>query len=93
MTAQDFESLLNKIVAYEFFGWDGGRRSLDLCADCFTYSITVSSEGITNQITFVDGQADVSPDIWEIVSMIQDVVNSVRIGGGVGIISTWPAQL
>ena len=75
--ADELTELLAEIEAAGFFDWPPLPRSLESCADCFTYSIVVAFEGRTNQITLVDGQTDAPEGAWSIIERIQAVLGSL----------------
>ncbi|MFQ5923734.1 MAG: hypothetical protein ACE5M4_12910, partial [Anaerolineales bacterium] len=63
--------LLDKMHALGFFSWEFVPPRPGSCADCFTYSIDANHDGQSNQLTFVDAQADVPEGIWHILERIQ----------------------
>ena len=73
----DMADLLDEIEALGFFDWEVGPRRLGSCADCFTYTINAYRNGRSNQISFVDGQADVPVGIWTILDRIQAVLGTI----------------
>lgn len=73
----EVNQLLVEIEAKGFFDWPEHPRSLDRCADCFTYSITVAFEGKINQITLTNAEADASEEAWSIVEGIQEILQAV----------------
>ena len=73
----DLADLLDEMDGLGFFTWEFGTRRLGSCADCFTYSIDANHNGQSNQLTFVDAQADVPEGIWVILERIQAILNSI----------------
>jgi len=74
--AEAVSELLAEIEAAGFFDWSTPPRALQSCADCFTYSVIVTFEGKTNQITLVGGQTDAPEGAWSILERIQAVLGS-----------------
>jgi hypothetical protein len=75
--AEAVSQLLAEIEAAGFFEWPPLPRSLESCADCFTYSITVEYQGKTNRITLVDGQSDAPEEAWILLERILGTLDSV----------------
>ena len=73
----EISGLFDEIEALGFYEWEVGPERLGSCADCFTYTISVHNDGQSNQLTFVDAQANVPEGIWVILDRIQDMVGSV----------------
>jgi hypothetical protein len=69
--------LLAEIEAAGFFDWPARPRSLESCADCFTYSLTVEYQGKTNRITLVDGESGAPEEAWAILERILGILESV----------------
>ena len=69
--------LYDEIEALGFYDWEVGPRRLGSCADCFTYTISVHHDGQSNQLSFVDGQADAPEGIWIILDRIQAILNAI----------------
>ena len=69
--------LFGEIEALGFYDWEIGPGRLGSCADCFTYTISARHDGQSNQLTFVDAQANVPEGIWVILDRIQNMVGSV----------------
>lgn len=69
--------LLTEIASLGFYDWEVGPRRLGSCADCFTYTINADHNGRSNQLSFVDGQADVPEGIWTILDRIQAVLGTI----------------
>ena len=72
----DVSRLIAEIEAAGFFEWPASPRVLRSCADCFTYSIVVSFEGKSNQLTLVDGQTDAPEGASLVLERIQAVLAS-----------------
>ena len=70
----EIASLLEEIEALGFYDWEVGRNRLGSCADCFTYTISAHNDGQSNQLSFVDAQADVPEGIWTILEGIQGLL-------------------
>ena len=75
--AGEVNQLLADIDAAGFFEWPPRPRSLQSCADCFTYSLTVEYEGKVNRITLVDGESGAPEEAWTILERILGVLESV----------------
>jgi len=75
--ADEVSQLLAEIEEADFFEWPPLSRSLESCADCFTYSITVEYQGKTNRITLVDGQSGAPEEAWTILEGILGILDSV----------------
>ena len=75
--AGDVKQLLADIEAAGFFEWPPRPRSLQSCADCFTYSLTVEYEGKANRIMLVDGETGAPEEAWTILERILGVLESV----------------
>ena len=75
--ADEVSQLLAEIEAAGFFEWPPRPRSFQTCADCFTYSITVETQGKTNRITIVDGESGAPEEAWTILERILGVLASV----------------
>jgi hypothetical protein len=75
--ADQVSQVLAEIEASGFFEWPPLSRSLESCADCFTYSITVEYQGKTNRITLVDGQSGAPEEAWTILERILGILASV----------------
>ncbi len=73
----EIAGLFDEIEALGFYEWEVGPERLGSCADCFTYTISSRYDGQSNQMTFVDAQADVPEGIWVILDRIQDMVDSI----------------
>lgn len=70
-------NLFAEIEVLGFYDWEASTRRLDSCADCFTYTISANHDGQINQLSFVDGQADVPEGIWTILNRIQAILNTI----------------
>ena len=68
--------LLAEIEAVGFFDWPARPRSLESCADCFTYSLTVEYQGKSNRITLVDGESGAPEEAWAIFARILEIIES-----------------
>jgi len=75
--ADEVSQLLAEIEAAGFFEWPPIPRSLQSCADCFTYSITVEYQGKANRITLVDGESAAPEEAWTILERIFGILASV----------------
>jgi len=75
--ADEVSQLLAEIDAAGFFEWPPPARSLESCADCFTYSITVEYQGKTNRITIVDGGSGAPEGAGIVLERILGILNSV----------------
>lgn len=75
--AEAVSQLLAEIEDAGFFEWPPLPRSLESCADCFTYSITVEYQGKTNRIALVDGQSDAPEEARTILERILGILDSV----------------
>ena len=69
--------LLTEIASLGFYDWEVGPRGLGSCADCFTYTISAHHDGQSNQLSFVDGQADIPEGIWIILDRIQAILGTI----------------
>ena len=69
--------LLTGMASLGFYDWEVGPRRLGSCADCFTYIINAHYNGQSNQLSFVDGQADVPEGIWIILDRIQAILGTI----------------
>ena len=77
VSADDVSQLLAEIEAAGFFEWPPRPRSLESCADCFTYSITVEYQGKANRISLVDGESGAPEEAWTILERILGILASV----------------
>ena len=75
--AGELNQLLADIDAAGFFEWPSRPRSLQSCADCFSYSLTVEYEGKANRIMLVDGEIGAPEEAWTILERILGVLESV----------------
>lgn len=72
--------LLAEIEAMGFYDWEIGPRRLSSCADCFAYTINANYDGQSNELTFVDAQADVPEGVWIILDRIQALLRTISEG-------------
>lgn len=77
ISAADMADLIDKIEALGFYEWEAGPRRLGSCADCFSYTINANHDGQSNQLNFVDGQADVPEGIWIILESLQALLGLI----------------
>ena len=75
--ADEVSQLLAEIEAAGFFEWAPRPRSLQSCADCFTYSITVEFQGKINRVTLVDGESGAPEEAWAILERILEILEPV----------------
>ena len=50
--------------------------SLGNCKDCYSYQLTVTSNGKTNTITFNDGDKSLPDTFWKIINQINSMISS-----------------
>ena len=75
--AGEVNQLLADIDAAGFFEWPPRPRSLQSCADCFTYSITVEFQGKINRVTLVDGERGALEEAWTLLERVLGILASV----------------
>ncbi len=69
--------LLDAIDTAGFFDMKSASiiGGLNNCKDCFSYKLTVTSNGQTNTITTYDGAKGLPDSFWAILKQVNDLVN------------------
>jgi hypothetical protein len=71
LSENKISTLLSEIENLGFFEIKDPGQLLSDCRDCFAYQITVSIDERTKVVNAVDGQADPADAIWEIINLIE----------------------
>jgi hypothetical protein len=75
--ADEVSQLLAEIEAAGFFEWPSRPQSPGSCADCFAYSILVTYQGKSNQVTLVNGASGAPEGAGNLLQRILGILNSV----------------
>ena len=74
VTAEQVGFLLTGLEALKFFDLNDAYGANDQCADCYQYSLTVTSNGRTKTVTTHDAASDAPPELAQALGLIQGLL-------------------
>ena len=74
VTAEQVGFLLTGLEALKFFDLNDTYGANDQCADCYQYSLTVTSNGRTKTVTTHDAASDAPPELAQALELIQGLL-------------------
>ncbi len=72
VTASEVSTLVSDIEAMGFFKLESTKHTA--CAKCYTYNITVNSNGQVKTVSAVDGGTDTPTEYWQIFAKIKKLL-------------------
>jgi len=73
VTAEQVSDLLAGIDGLGFFEMQDSYTN-DECADCFQYTVTVTSGGVTKTVNTIDAAKDAPPELGQVLTLIQTML-------------------
>ncbi|HEX6384355.1 MAG TPA: protealysin inhibitor emfourin [Anaerolineae bacterium] len=78
VAAEEVQELVDNLAALGFFDLTGDYMPDEPCPDCFTYRLTVRSDGRTNTIETADAAPSVPEAAWESFRLVEIFINESR---------------
>jgi hypothetical protein len=71
---EDVAALLKDIEDLGFFEMKSSYGMLSTCNDCYTYTLTVQSDGEVHTVSAVEGVEGAPDEFWQIVDEVNQLV-------------------
>ncbi|MGQ9555427.1 MAG: hypothetical protein ACUVWR_15100 [Anaerolineae bacterium] len=76
VSPEEVSEVLRQAEKVGFFTFQASGPRPNLCNDCFSYSLSITSGEKSNSLSLVDGQKGVPDEIWQLLQVVQDLTRA-----------------
>jgi hypothetical protein len=76
VTPAQIAALLQTIDQLGFYSLQGSYMPQNTCCDRFTYELTVTNDGKTNKVTFLEGTPDLPTGLWQATDAVNQLITA-----------------